>query len=307
MSIDTLQTKIRKKKNPSAVGLDLQPDLIPKFLIEEAVAKHGKNTEALAAAYLAAGEALLDALADTVPAVKLNTAYYELLGSDGVRVMQQLCASAKKRGYYVIVETMRGDVEDAAAIGAQTYFGSLEIEGERIVQYDADSLCVSAFLGSDGIKPYLPYCKTEDKSLFILAKTSNKSSREVQDLISGDRVIHTVMMDLAMRCGNDLLARSGYSEIGAVVGATHPAVLRTLREQYDRLFFLVPGYGAQGGTARDVQHAFDRFGHGAVVAASRSILGAWKKAESDGRDYQERAYQAAVKMRGDIAQYVTVI
>ena len=126
----------------------------------------------------------------------------------------------------------------------------------------------------DSIKPFLPYCRDGGKSLFILVKTSNRSSVEVQDLLSGGRLVHTAMADLVNRWGGELWGKYGYSQVAAVVGAPYPEILRSLRAKYDRMFFLVPGYGAQGGTAKSVQHAFDRFGHGAVVCAARSILGA---------------------------------
>ena len=129
----------------------------------------------------------------------------------------------------------------------------------------------------------------------------------MQDLISGDRVVYTAMADLAMRWSAGLFGKSDYSEIIAVAGAPFPQILRTLRQKYDRLFLMVPGYGAQGGTARNVSEAFDRFGHGAIVSASRSILGAWQKAGSDGSDWAEQARQAALKMRDDISKYVTVM
>ena len=293
MSVDVLQTKIRKKKCPVAVGMDLRPELIPQAILDRA----GEG----AAAYGEFGCGVLDALAEVVPAVKFNTAWYDTLGPAGLEVLEDLCAYARKKGYYVILETMRSDAEEAAELYARACFAPRDQGG----RYEADALSLGAFLGSDGIRPYLPYCKDQEKSLFLLARTSNKSAREVQDLISGDRVIHQVMTDLAMRWSTDLFAPSGYSKIGVVVGANQPEVLRQMRQRYDRLFFLVPGYGAQGGTAKDVQHAFDKLGHGAVVAASRSILGAWQKTPE--ADYQESVCAAAVKMRGDIARFVTVI
>lgn len=307
MSVDSLQAKIRAFKNPTALGMDIQPDLIPRSILDGAFLEFGDSPKALAEGYVAFGLEILDRLKALIPAVKFNTGYYDALGAEGFAAMQRLCAAAKSMGYYVIIETMRSDFEEVAALNAQTYFGSLKTGAAETTFFDADSLCVSAFLGSDGIKPYLPYCKEQEKSLFILAKTPNKSSREVQDLISGDRVIYTVMTDLAMRWGNNLLAQNGYSQIGVVVGATHPTVLRELRGKYDRLFFLVPGYDAQGGGAKEVQHAFDKFGHGALVCAAHSILGAWKKEDADGCDFTERAYDAAMKIKRDIAQYVTVI
>ena len=173
--------------------------------------------------------------------------------------------------------------------------------------FACDALVVSAYLGSDILKPFLPYCKHDGKNIFLLLKTSNKSSREVQDLLSGDRVVYTAMADLAMRWSVDLFGKNGYSEIGAVVGATFPQTMKLLREKYDRRFFLVPGYGAQGGTAKNVQFAFDRFGHGAIITASRSIICAWQKEESDGRDYTRRAVDAALKMKNDIAKYVVIL
>ena len=139
-----------------------------------------------------------------------------------------------------------------------------------------------------------------------MVKSSNRSGREVQDLISGDRLVHTAMADLAMRWSDGLYGRQGYSAIGALMGADGK-MLAAMRQKYDRLFFLVTGYGAQGGTAKPVANAFDQFGHGAIVSASRSILGAWQKAESDGADYCERALEAACKMKRDLAKYVAVM
>ena len=215
---------------------------------------------------------------------------------------------AKSLGYYVLIDSMRGDVGPVAEIYAQAMFGSVPIGENSQKLYDCDALTVNGYLGSDGIKPFLPYCKKDGKNIFMLLKTSNKSSREVQDLLSGDRVVYTAMADLAMRWSTDLFGRNGYSEIGAVVGATFPQTLKLLREKYDRLFFLVPGYGAQGGTAKNVQFAFDRFGHGAIVSASRSIICAWQKAEgSDGTDYLDHALAAAEKMKKDIAKYVVIL
>ena len=186
-------------------------------------------------------------------------------------------------------------------------FGAVSVGETSYRLYDCDALTVNPYLGSDGVKPFLPYCRNDGKNIFLLLKTSNKSSREVQDLLSGDRVIYTAMADLAMRWSAGLFGKSGYSELGAVVGATFPQTMRLLREKYDRLFFLVPGYGAQGGTAKNVQFAFDRFGHGAIISASRSIICAWQKAESDGTDYLDHAKAAAEKMRRDISKFVVVL
>lgn len=307
MSIDALQEQIRRWKAPIMVGLDPYLPILPPHIVREAFAQHGQTPHGAAEAYARFCTELLNALKDSVPAIKLQSACFEALGADGIAVMQRLSAYAKSQGYYVLIDSMRGDVGSVAEIYAQAMFGAVPVGETAHRLYDCDALTVNGYLGSDGIKPFLPYCKRDGKNIFLLLKTSNRSSREVQDLLSGDRVVYTAMADLVMRWSTDLFGKNGYSEIGAVVGATFPQTLKLLREKYDRLFFLVPGYGAQGGTAKNVQFAFDRFGHGAIVTASRSILCAWQKAGSDGTDYLTHAVAAVEKMKKEIARYVTIL
>lgn len=307
MSIDVLQEKIRSMKNPVMVGLDPYLPILPRHIVRDALEEHGQTPRGAAAAYTRFCTELLDALRGVVPAVKLQSACFEALGADGIAAMQTLSRYATDQGFYVLIDSMRGDVGSVAEIYAQAMFGTVPIGSTAHRLYSCNALTVNGYLGSDGVRPFLPYCKHDEKSIFLLLKTSNKSSREVQDLLSGDRVIYTAMADLAMRWSEGLFGRSGYSQIGAVVGATYPQTLRLLREKYDRLFFLVPGYGAQGGTARNVQGAFDRFGHGAIITASRSIICAWQSSGSDGRDYCAYAVAAAEKMKQDLAEYVTVL
>lgn len=307
MSIDVLQERIRKMKSPVMVGIDPYLPVLPPHIVREAFDRHGQTLHGAAEAYARFCTELLDALKDTAPAVKLQSACFEALGAEGIAVMQRLSTYAKAQGYYVLIDSMRGDVGSVAEIYAQAMFGEVPVGETTHRLYDCDALSVNGYLGSDGIRPFLPYCKRDGKNLFLLLKTSNRSSREVQDLLSGDRVVYTAMADLVMRWSTDLFGKNGYSEIGAVVGATFPQTLKLLREKYDRLFFLVPGYGAQGGTAKNVQFAFDRFGHGAIVAASRSILCAWQKAGSDGTDYLTHAVAATEKMKKEIARYVTIL
>lgn len=309
MSIDVLQKAIRKMKNPSMFGLDPTPDIIPDFIFDAAYAQYGNTLRGIAEAYRVFCTGLLDELNDVVPAVKIQSACFEALGHDGIRVMQELLAYAKELGYYVLLDSMRGDVGNIAEIYANAMFGQIEARGEVFCPYTCDGITVNGYLGSDGIKPFLPYLKdNSQKNIFLLIRTSNKSSGEVQDLISGDRVVHTAMADLAQRWSNGLFGKCGYSEIIAVVGAGKPQMLESLRSKYDRLFFMVPGYGAQGGTAKQVQYAFDRFGHGAIISASRSIIAAWKaKDGSDGTDYRACSRAAAEKMRDDLRKFVRVL
>lgn len=310
MSVDVLQSKIRKLKNPCMLGLDPSPEVVPPQLFARAYAEFDHTPRGQAEAYRAFCEALLDAFADVMPAVKLQSACFSALGFEGVRVMQELLQSAKRRGYYVLLDAMRADVENIAQLCADSLFGSLRLGQREYRLYDCDAVTVNAYLGSDSIRPFLPYLRGEEpKNIFLIVRTSNKSSGEVQDLISGDRLVHTAVADLAMRwSGEHLFGRNGYSEIVAVVGASRTHVLQELRRKYDRLFFMVPGYGAQGGTGKGVSPAFDALGHGAIVSASRSIIGAWRGEEdSDGSDYVERALAAAERMRKNILQYVTVL
>ena len=274
MSIDVLQEKIRSMKNPVMVGLDPYLPILPRHIVRDALEEHGQTPRGAAAAYTRFCTELLDALRGVVPAVKLQSACFEALGADGIAAMQTLSRYATDQGFYVLIDSMRGDVGSVAEIYAQAMFGTVPIGWTAHRVYACNALTVNGYLGSDGVRPFLPYCKHDEKSIFLLLKTSNKSSREVQDLLSGDRVIYTAMADLAMRWSEGLFGRNGYSQIGAVVGATYPQTLRLLREKYDRLFFLVPGYGAQGGTARN---------------------------------YCAHAVAAAEKMKQDLAEYVTVL
>ncbi len=308
MSMDVLQEKIRQKKNPTVAGLDPRLDYIPQHILDEAYAKYGKNLQGAAEAYRLFCRGLIDALKDVVPAVKPQSAYFEVLGSAGIAVLEEICAYAREQGLYVIMDAKRGDIGTTCEAYAKAYLGSMEIEENSFAPFDCDSVTVNGYLGTDAIKPFTELCRERGKSIFLLVKTSNPSSRELQDLIAGDRVVHTVVADLAVRLTDkeQLVGTSGWSAIGAVVGATHPEDLKALRKKYPQTFFLVPGYGAQGGKARDVQYAFDQFGHGAIVNSSRGIMCAWKKAE-DGCDYQEAARREAIRMREDICKYVSIL
>jgi orotidine-5'-phosphate decarboxylase len=308
--MDMLQEKIRQKKNPTVAGLDPKLEYIPQHLIDQAYAKYGPTLQGAAEAYRLFCLGLIDALKDVVPAVKPQSAYFEVLGSAGIAVLEEICAYAKAQGLYVIMDAKRGDIGSTCEAYAQAYLGSVTVGDSTFAPFDCDCITVNGYLGTDALKPFTALCKENKKSIFLLVKTSNPSSRELQDLIAGDRVVHTVVADLAVRLTDkeQLVGTSGWSAIGAVVGATHPQDLKYLREKYPQLFFLVPGYGAQGGKARDVQYAFDKLGHGAIVNSSRGIMCAWKKtADGTGKDYQEAARNEAIRMRDDICAYVTIL
>ena len=293
MSIDVLQAKIHKLKSPVMVGLDPSPALIPPSLIE------GEGIPAMALAYERFCEGILEAVHGVAPAVKLQERCFLALGAEGVAVMQRLMEKASAMGFYTVLDANYASVEHISQIYADALFG-------ETAAYTCDGVTVNGYLGGDNVKPFLPYCREQQKNLFCYVRTSNKSSREVQELISGDRLVYTAVTDLIMRWSIDLFGKNGYSEIAAVVGATQPDAIRNLRQKYDRIFLLVIGYGAQGGHARNASYAFDKLGRGAIVSASRSILGAWQKT-GDEEGFAECAKQAALKMRDDLLKYLLVI
>ena len=306
MAVDVLQEKIRKLKNPTMVCICPTILELPLHIKEDARHKYGQTLKAAAEGYRAFSFGILDALKDTVPAVSIVSGAFAALGADGIAAMQAVLSYAAELGYYVLLDLMRSDLGPTAQAQAQACFGSIQVGEARFTPYPCDGVLMSGFLGSDAVSPFAEFCR-EGKNVFIIARSSNKSAREVQDLLSGDRVVYQVMADLAMRWSTGLFGANGYSEIGIAAGATNRPVLQTLRRKYDRLFFLVPGYGAQGAGAKDAQFAFDRMGHGAAIMAGRSILYAYQKQDGDGTDYQQAALQAAEKMKKQILSYITVM
>ena len=307
MSFDVLQDKIRAKKNPTVAGLDARVEYVPPFILKKHTEKHGETLEAAAQAVLEFDCGLIDALADTVPAVKPQSAYFEMLGWRGMKALEEVISYAKNKGLFVIADVKRGDIGTTASAYSEAWLGTTQVGGTACPVFDTDCVTLNGYMGSDAVKPFLEDCARRDKCAFVLAKTSNPSSVELQDMVAGDRLVYTVVGDLIQRWGKGTAGKNGYQALGAVVGATHPSVLKELRYRLDKVFFLVPGYGAQGGTAADVRFAFDELGRGAIVNASRSIMCAWQKTGRDGADYQDAARAAAEKMRDEIRQYVTIL
>ncbi len=307
MSFDVLQEKIRKVKNPTVAGLDARLEYIPPKLVQACFEKYGEGLEGAAQAVYRYNCDLMDALQGIVPAVKPQAAYYELLGWQGVKALHDTIRYAHDKGYYVIADVKRGDIGSTAQAYAEGWLGKSKVGEQSIAPFDADCVTINGYMGSDAILPFLNIAKAEGKGVFLLVKTSNPSSGELQDMIAGDRQVYTVMADLCKRLGAGSEGKRGYQALGAVVGATYPVELKELRRRMENTFFLVPGYGAQGGTAGDVRYAFDRYGWGAIINSSRGILCAWQKQENGAERYQEAARQAAEAMRDDIKQYVTIV
>ena len=307
MSFDILQDKIRAMKNPTVAGLDARIDYVPEYIRQAAYEEYGVGLKGACEAIYQFNVGLIDALCDVVPAVKPQSAYYENLGWQGMEMLERTIKYAQSKGLYVIADIKRGDIGATATAYAEGWLSGTMIEGENYKTFDADSVTLNGYMGSDSINPFLEAAKKDNKTVFVLLKTSNPSSGELQDMVAGDRLVYQVMGDLNERIAKGTEGKYGYTMAGAVTGATYPSDIRALRKRLEHTFFLVPGYGAQGGTAEDVQYAFDKYGHGAIVNSSRGIMCAWKKTGGDGHDFGDAARNAAIAMRDDIKRFVTIV
>ncbi len=303
MSFDRLIDSIIQKKSPVVAGLDPKLDYIPGYIIDSAREQYGDTLDAAAEALYQFNVGLIDALCDVVPAVKPQCAYYELYGWQGVRALSRTIDYAKSKGLFVITDGKRNDIGSTMECYAKAHLGTVDVCGTECVPFDGDALTVNGYLGSDGINPLLDICKKNDKGIFVLCKTSNPSSGELQDKNLGDIPLYAAMGDMCEQWGGEP-GKYGYSCVGAVVGATYPEQLRELRERMKKTFFLVPGYGAQGGKAQDVALAFDENGIGAIVNSSRAIMCAYKKEGCDEKDYAAAARREAVRMAAELNEFI---
>lgn len=307
MSFDVLQEKIRAMKNPTVAGLDARIEYVPEYIRQAAYEQYGVGLKGACEAIYQFNVGLMDALCDIVPAVKPQAAYYENLGWQGMEMLERTIRYAKSKGLFVIADIKRGDIGSTATAYAEGWLSGASIEGQQFKSFDADCVTLNGYMGSDSIKPFLEAAKAEDKCAFVLVKTSNPGSGELQDVKTADgRTVYQVMGALNESIAAGTEGKYGFTMAGAVTGATYPEQIRQLRADLPHTFFLVPGYGAQGGTAADVKYAFDAQGHGAIVNSSRGIMCAWKKTGGDGHDFAQAARSAAIAMRDDIAQFVTV-
>ena len=307
MSFDVLQEKIRAMKNPTVAGLDARIEYVPAYIRQAAYEQYGVGLKGACEAIYQFNVGLMDALYDIVPAVKPQAAYYENLGWQGMEMLERTIRYAKSKGLFVIADIKRGDIGSTATAYAEGWLSGASIEGQQFKSFDADCVTLNGYMGSDSIKPFLEAAKAEDKCAFVLVKTSNPGSGELQDVKTADgRTVYQVMGALNESIAAGTEGKYGFTMAGAVTGATYPEQIRQLRADLPHTFFLVPGYGAQGGTAADVKYAFDQQGHGAIVNSSRGIMCAWKKTGGDGHDFAQAARNAAIAMRDDIAQFVTV-
>lgn len=303
MSMDRLIEKIAEMQNPTVAGLDPKLDFIPAHIKTAAFEKYGTTLEGAAEALYMFNKELIDALYDIVPAVKPQCAYYEMYGWQGMRTLARTIEYAKSKGMFVITDGKRNDIGTTMEAYAAAHLGTICVEDQTFAPFGGDALTVNGYLGSDGITPLLGICKDRDKGIFVLVKTSNKSSGELQDRDCEGKSVYRVMGDFCEKWGEADMGKYGYSAVGAVVGATYPEQLSELRAALPHTFFLVPGYGAQGGGAADVAGAFDANGLGAVINSSRGIMCAYKKS-GDEENFAKYAREEAIRMRDEITGFI---
>ena len=301
MAFDRLIEGIARLQNPTVAGLDPKLDYVPASIKQACFDKYGKTLEGAAAALLEFNKAIIDNICDIVPAIKPQAAYYEMYGWQGVRALADTIVYAKSKGMFVITDGKRNDIGTTMEAYATAHLGVTEADGESLEAFGADALTVNGYLGTDGIKPLTAVCRERDKGIFVLVKTSNPSSGELQDMkLENGATVYEQMGRMCESWGEELPGKYGYSGVGAVVGATYPEQLAEMRAKAPHTFFLVPGYGAQGGGAQDAKNAFDARGLGAVINSSRGIMCAWKKQGLGEDDFAQAARTEALRMKEDI-------
>lgn len=290
MSIDSLQERIRKTKNPTVLELNPSVSDIPAYILEE------EGSAASACARVC--RELMEQLKGFLPAVRISFSAFALLGHDGLYHLSETLKRAAALGYYVTLDAPEILSPASAQNAAEAILGETSA-------YPCDGLVISGYLGSDVIKPFLPYCK--NKSLFVVTRTANKSAPELQDLLAGSRTVHLAAADHVNRYGADTAGKFGYTNVGILGAASSADSLRNLRSKYPRLFLLVDGFDYPRANAKNCANAFDKFGHGAAVCSGSAILSAWKQTESDGRDYLDHAKAAAERIKKGLARYTTIL
>ncbi|HJW86271.1 MAG TPA: orotidine-5'-phosphate decarboxylase [Candidatus Brocadiaceae bacterium] len=273
---DRLIAAIRNKNSPVAVGLDPYFQLIPNAIKQPFTSLLKQNSlEYAASVILEFNRQVIDVVAPHVGVVKPQIAFYEMYGWWGVKAYAETILYAKEKGLIVIGDVKRGDVPSTAEAYATAHIGETRIGDVTAIPFAADAATVNPYMGSDSLLPFIQTAKGHGKGIFVLVKTSNPLSGEFQDILCGQKKLHEIIAEKTNEWGSALMGNEGYSAVGAVVGATYPQEIATLRKIMPKTYFLVPGYGAQGATAKDIKHCFNPDGLGAIINASRSILYAY--------------------------------
>ena len=300
-AIDRLIDKIKQTNNPTVMGLDPRFDMLPKCVTD----KYDKTLEGVSKAILEYNKALIDETYDIIPAVKPQIAFYEMFGIPGLEAFKETCKYAKEKGMIVIADIKRGDIGSTAQGYSNAFLGKTKIGDHEESIFDVDFVTVNPYMGTDCVKPFIEDCKKYDKGIFILVKTSNPSSGELQDLkLENGKEVYMQVADLVEKWGEDLVGKYGYSSVSAVVGATYPEQLEQIRSKAPHTYFLIPGYGAQGGKAEDITLGFDKNGLGGIVNASRSLMCAYKseiwKNQFTEEEYAKATRAEAIRMKEEL-------
>ena len=300
-AMDKLIDKIKETNNPTVIGLDPRYEMIPECIRS----KYEETLEGVAKAIVEFNKALIDEIYDVIPAIKPNVAFYEMYGLEGMKAFEETCKYAKEKGMLVIADIKRGDIGSTAKAYSNAFLGKTKIGEKEESIYDVDFVTLNPYLGVDGIKPFIEDCEKYDKGAFIIDKTSNPSSGELQDLkLETGEEIYTKVAKLVEEWGKDLRGKYGYSSISTVVGATYPKQLEDLRKAAPHTFFLIPGYGAQGGKAEDIALGFDENGIGGIVNSSRGLMCAYKsdlwKDKYTEEEFAKATRAEAIRMRNEL-------
>ena len=304
-AIDILIDKIKETNNPTVIGVDTRYDMVPECVRN----KYSTDIEGMCKAMLEYSKALIDATYDIVPAVKLQSAYFEMYGVEGIKLYKEMIDYCKSKGMVVMADVKRGDIGSTSAGYSKAYLGKNIINEKEEPVFDVDFATVNPYMGSDCVNPFVEDCKKYDKGIFVLVKTSNKSSGEIQDVKAEDgEEIYKKVAKLVNTWGEELVGEYGYSSVSAVVGATYPKQLKELREIMPHAYFLIPGYGAQGGKAEDIALGFDKNGLGGIVNATRSLMCAYKsdlwKDKFKEEEYAKATRAEAIRMRDELNQAI---
>lgn len=301
--IDQLVAKIKKTQAPIVVGLDPMLNYIPKQVQKKAFEEKGETLAGAAEAIWQFNKAIVDTIYDLIPAVKPQIAMYEQFGVEGVIVFKKTVDYCKEKGLVVIGDVKRGDIGSTSEAYAVGHLGKVQVGSQIYAGFDEDFATVNPYLGSDGVKPFIKVCKENNRGIFVLVKTSNPSSGELQDKLVDGKPLYELVGKMVDEWGSDCIGESGFSEVGAVVGATYPDQGRILRAIMPKTYILVPGYGAQGGKGKDLVHFFNEDGLGAIVNSSRGIIAAYKQeayARFGAEHFADASRQAVLDMIADI-------
>lgn len=309
--INKLVRKIQEKQAPIVVGLDPTMKFVPEYIQKKAFAEYGETMKGAAEAVWQYNKAIVDAIYDLIPAVKPQIAMYEQFGIEGLITFQKTVEYCKQKDLVVIGDVKRGDIGSTSEAYAVGHLGQVKVGNTMCRGFDEDFVTVNPYLGSDGVKPFIKVCQEEKKGIFVLVKTSNPSSGELQDRMvksreegGSDKPLYEAVGEQVAEWGSQCMGDS-YSYVGAVVGATYPEQGKVLRKIMPKAFILVPGYGTQGGKGADLVHFFNEDGLGAIVNSSRGIIAAYQQeqyAEYGAENFADASRAAVLNMREDIAQ-----